>query len=259
MNAKRKNEATLDWRTSVFATLAKALPAAYPGGPSHEAGSRLLLTCLGDAGTLGKLAFVAPSPAALSLSLAHKAALDASPLMEKLKFTEAVSPEGLIRHVSIESASTLFDFFELSMVSVFFSYQALEAFCNDEIFRKAPEPIELNLKKGVNKFTRREAERQLSTADKLGTLLPKILSMPTPKGKTIWEGFRQLEDARDNVVHLKNQTVNDPNNNSEKVLFTLLAKQPLYWPKVANDLLSYFISEPVPNWYKELKSRFPEK
>ena len=130
-----------DWRIAAAAPLAVALPAAYPGGPSFEAGSRLLLSCSGAAGPLGVVSFVAPSPVALAMNIAHSAAQQAEALKRSFKYMEAQSPIGPVRHIT--STTELFDYFERSMVTVFFSYQAIEAFCNEEILRISPAAIEV--------------------------------------------------------------------------------------------------------------------
>lgn len=142
------------------------------------------------------------------------------------------------------------------MVAVFFAYQALEAFCNDEIFRKAPEHINIKIK--INEtLTRREAERKLSTREKLGTSLPAILGVPAIKGTAQWQSYCELESVRNDVVHLKNQTVRSVSGGaeSEKVLFTLLSNDLVRWPRSARDILSYFVLEPEPDWFAEIKHR----
>lgn len=244
-----------DWRIAAAAPLAVALPAAYPGGPSFEAGSLLLLSCSGAAGPLGVVSFVAPSPVALAMNIAHSAAQQAEALKRSFEYKEAPSPTGPVRH--IVSTSKLFDYFERSMVAVFFSYQAIEAFCNEEILRISPAVIEVKGKKGKELLEKREAERQLSTSDKLGNVLPKILNVSTIKGNRLWEKFLDLEHIRNAVVHLKNQTVQNINspNSAEQTLLTLLAKDACLWPRATLQILEHFVRDPIPDWYEQLKNR----
>ena len=244
-----------DWRIAAAAPLAVALPAAYPGGPSFEAGSLLLLSCSGAAGPLGVVSFVAPSPVALAMNIAHSAAQQAEALKRSFEYKEAPSPTGPVRH--IVSTSKLFDYFERSMVAVFFSYQAIEAFCNEEILRISPAVIEVKGKNGKELLEKREAERQLSTSDKLGNVLPKILNVSTIKGNWLWEKFLDLEDIRNAVVHLKNQTVQNINspNSAEQTLLTLLAKDACLWPRATLQILEHFVRDPIPDWYEQLKNR----
>ena len=225
MEVKNK-EPHIDWRTAVVTRLASPLPAAYPGGPRFEAGSRLFLSCSGEAGPIGVIGFVAPNPVALAMNIAHSAALQAEELKQLFEYSEASSPTGLVKQITVASTSDLFDYFERAMVTVFFSYQAVEAFCNEELLRTWLENIDIKMKKKNKILNRREAEKLLSTSDKLGYVLPKILSVPTMKGKSVWQRFRDLESARDEVVHLKNQTVrnSDSSNAAEQILLHLIAK-----------------------------------
>ena len=144
------------------------------------------------------------------------------------------------------------------MVAVLFSYQGVEAFCNDVLMRASGDGIEIKTKKGDRKrVTRREAERQQSTSEKLGNLVPRILSIPTPKGKAVWEHFLSLQHTRDEVVHLKNQLIHakDPKQDSDKVLIQLIADDPRKWPLTTMQILDYFVTQPPPDWYEPLKKR----
>lgn len=242
-----------DWRISAAAQLATPLPAAYPGGRSFEAGSLVLLSCLGKAGPLGLVSFVAPSPVALAMNIAYSAAQQAEELKRSFKYKEEPSPTGPVRHIT--STAKLFDYFERSMVAVFFSYQAIEAFCNEEIIRVSPSAIEVKCKKGKQLLEKREVER-LSTSDKLGNVLPKILNVPTIKGNALWERFLELECIRNEVVHLKNQTLQNSHSSksAEQTLLTLIAKDVCSWPRATMTILEHFVRDPVPNWYEGLKN-----
>lgn len=245
----------IDWRTAVLARFASPLPAAYPGGPSFGTGSLAILTCLGEAGPLGIVSFLAPSPVALAMNIAHSAAKQAEELKQAFVYADTPSPTGPAKRITV--TNSLFDYFEKAMVTVFFSYQAIEAFCNEEIFRSSPNAIEVKIKKKKEALDRREAEKRLSTSEKLGQVLPKILSIPTMKGKAVWQRFRDLESVRDEVVHLKNQTVvdNDPSKEVERILFRLIAEDTRSWPKITMEVLDYFVREPIPEWYEYLKNR----
>lgn len=244
-----------DWRTSAAAQLATPLSAAYPGGPSFEVGDLILLSCSGVAGALGAVSFVAPSPVALALNIAYSASQQAEEIKQSFKYMEAPSPSGVVRHIT--STSALFDYFEKSMVAVFFSYQAIEAFCNEEILRMSSDSIEVKARRGKESLTKREAERQLSSSEKLGSVLPKILDVATIKGNGLWDKFIELERIRDEVVHLKNQTVQDFNQpkDAEQTLLRLLAKDARFWPRATMEILNHFVRDPIPDWYMQLKNR----
>lgn len=250
-------ELPLDWRIAVVTRLASELPAAYPGGPSFDAGSHLIVSCLGEAGSLGVVGFFAPSPVALAMNIAFSAAQQAEELKRAFEFANAPSPTGPVQQITPASTGILFDYFEKTMVTVFFSYQAIEAFCNEQLITTSPAGVEIRKKMRKEMLEKREAERQLSTSYKLGHMLPEILSLPTMKGKSVWQRFRRLESVRDEVVHLKNQTVrnNDPSKDARQILLRLIAEDARSWPRISMEILEHFIREPIPDWYGYLKSR----
>ena len=120
---------------------------AYPGGPSHKAGSVLCLTTLTRDSKGNLIDFLTPSPIALALSIAIKASKRAIKLRQTIAFVDVVNPHGPAKMTT--KVSTLFDYFECCMVVVTFSFQALEVFCNDMIAKKFKGTYKLQRKKKV--------------------------------------------------------------------------------------------------------------
>ena len=234
-----------DWRIDAAANLAP------------PDGRRVYLTCTGDAGALGQIAFFAPSPVALALNTSYAAALEAESHKQNLEFREVPSPDGPMRLVSSTAISHLYDSMEKSMVAVFFAYQALEAFCNDQLFKSPVDSIRMSDKREERVIDRREAERTLSTSEKLGEVLPVVLNVPTPKGTVIWQDFRSLEDMRDAVVHLKNQTVrhHDQSKEPHQTFVYMIAADARRWPRIAVATIRHFISGTTPDWFVEVSRR----
>jgi hypothetical protein len=124
-----------DWRFEAVSTLAQDLPAAYPDGPSHKAGARVLLTTVTKNEKGEPVGFITPSATALALNIAITAAKKAQEVKPNVPYEKCPGPDGTVLTVPTEKSSALFDFFEQSMISVTFSFQALEAFCNHAINR----------------------------------------------------------------------------------------------------------------------------
>lgn len=130
------------------------------------------------------------------MNLAFSAARRAVELKAQFSFKSGLSPFGTSNSITSDQNDLLFTFFENCLVSVTFSFQALEAFCNYSISRTWRKPVEV--KKGKKKETlhHEAAERSISTEDKLKSILPKIYDVPTPSGNASWERFIKLKHAR---------------------------------------------------------------
>ena len=57
-------------------------------------------------------------------------------------------------------------------------------------------------------MTADELERNLTTKEKLATILPALVGVPNPKGKKVWQDFAALKDARDATIHIKSKDAN---------------------------------------------------
>ena len=111
MSSHSSKEIELDWRVAAATRLAIDLPPGYQGGATASAGSRLLLSCVGDGGSFGKIGFVAPSPVAMAMNLSILAAAEGDALKPAIQFKNSPSPDGSVRTVSIESSTALYDYF----------------------------------------------------------------------------------------------------------------------------------------------------
>jgi hypothetical protein len=190
---------TEDWRLQASTTLATDVAAAYPGGPSFPAGSRVVLSSTAETGD-GIASFYTPSAVALALSIAAKACGVAQQLRAQFSTVPAPSPEGPVQ--SHRNHSALFDYFEQCFVACMFAYQAVEAYCNFKIAYNLRGDVNIARRKGAEVMDRERIER-LPVAEKLDLVLPSLTGTDTPKGTIAWEHFRALEALRDSTVHLK--------------------------------------------------------
>ena len=154
--------------------------------------------------------------------------------------------------IEIDSTPFLYDYFELVMIAVTFSFQAIEAFLNNEIVHNAKDNIRVKRKNKWITFTPIDAERNLSTEEKAATVLPEILKIKTPKGKVPWEGFKKLKAARDSTIHIKNKDILQLSE-SENLFFNLLIDDPELYPKYAYQLIKWFFKDrKQPRWFEHL-------
>lgn len=252
-------DGSVDWRTRAWTHLVKGVPAAYPGGPSHRAGSRVMQATVTKDAKGRNVGFTTPSAVALSLSIALKAADYGRTLHKQIEHSEGVSPFGPGTSVTEESIAALFDYFEQCMTILAFSFQAIEAYCNETISAKATGMYELRRKNGVLKLTADDLERKVSTDEKLGTILPRLLGVPTPKNSPIWSDFLELKRARDATIHIKshdsNPRVRQPSDLDDATLFDqFLGANVFTWVRTAVSMIDYFASRnDSPQWLESAK------
>jgi hypothetical protein len=246
-------EKPFDWRIEAISKLVKPLPAAYPGGPAHDAGSLVYLTTVTKKSNGDQIGFITPSSIALALNIAFNAMTKAIEIKKMLKFNPAIGPSGSVATVPFEQTDLIFNYFENCMTNVTFSFQSIEAFCNYSISRNLHKVKEVKdkRKKAVSPS---ETERQLSTEEKLKRVIPDIYNKPTPAGKHIWDKFLKLKHARDSLIHIKyvDQCPLD-NIDTESLYFQFLDIEPEHFPQIAIEILRYWFSdEDMPSWLKNV-------
>lgn len=200
---KKDDDCILDWRIMAASRLATPLPAAYPGGPSHEVGTPVFL----DAYALGpngeEIGFVAPSPMALHMDLAIKGMRKTKRLRAMLVYENVPFYNGSLRAVAQRNIPLLFDMFEACIVTACSSYAALEAFCNYFLGVRLKVPYRLIRGEREIELPPLEVPRKATLEEKLGGILPDILKVPSPKGLQIWEEFKEIKKVRDAAIHVK--------------------------------------------------------
>lgn len=234
-----------DWRLQAALRLGQDVQAAFPGGPSHKAGTPVHL-CTSTRGTGNQpIGFVTPSSTALALNIAMNASIQAIERQNQVKYNNVISPEGPGKSVSYQDATPLFDFFESCMVAITFSFQAVEAFSNLVIADKVQNTFSITRDKGVEVMTIADLERKLSTEEKLHVVLPSLLGVSSPKGKKVWENFKKLKQARDSIVHLKSSD-QYPNRgqlgtvDKSSLYFVFLNNNMTIYPIAAIMMIHYF-------------------
>lgn len=239
-----------DWRIQAASRIREDVPPAYPGGPSHKAGDAIYLVTSTKNSKNEPVGFVTPSATAMALNIAMQASVEASRLGGKLIFSEVLTPEGKGKSIKAKDIRPLFDYFEKCMMAVTFSFQALEGFCNHTIANDLKGTFTLPRKKELKAFTVIELEREVSTEEKLSTVLPGILGVQSPKGEKVWENFVKLKRARDSTIHLKSTDQYPPRDIDRDTLFyQFLNNDPTEFPKSAIRMIVYFAeTKSLPRW-----------
>jgi len=246
-----------DWRIAAVSTLLKDLPAAFPRGPAHKAGTPVYLSSLTKDKQHNAIGFITPSPTALALNAAIRNALRAKELRNTLALTDTLTPLGSGKQVATENLPHLYDFFEHCMIAVTCSFQSLEMFCNEIIARKAQSGFNLKRGKDVITVKGEELERRASTEEKLGSILPSFLGIEGPKGMKLWERFQDLKAARDSTIHCKStETKTDITVDRESLFFQFFRREPIEFPTIAFELIEYFYHDgKLPRWAIAAKNR----
>ena len=194
MSEERSPILDVDWRYRVATTLEEDWVSPYTN-TLYKKGTPVIKPAFVEHGER-RIRIGFPSAPALFLSQSHKAheqALRIHPFLGKWPPVPGKDP-----------SVTAYDYLELIMASVIFSYTALEAFANEEI----PDDFTYEMKRTSGVLVPRDkewVERNLSLDEKLATVLPQVTGKPTPKGSKVWQGYVGLRKLRHRIVHLKRQ------------------------------------------------------
>ena len=240
---------SLDWRIQFATTTVSDIPPAFPGGPSHPAGSTLLVASIVTPADGRPIGFPAPSAAALALSIAAKASRTALSQRQLLRFGAGLAPSGAIINLDQSTTGQLFDYFEQCLVATAFSIQALESYSNYKIAETATGALTIEKRGRKVSLSPAQAERELSTDEKLGRTLPELLGLASPKGSAVWEAYVHRRRLRDAAVHFKSYhqwTSSDQFDDSPYSWF--MQHTPLDIPVPAIKLLRHFAAAHEQSW-----------
>jgi hypothetical protein len=108
----------------------------------------------------------------------------------------------------------------------------------------------------VKSLSPHEAERDLSTEEKFGQLLPAILTVKAPAGTRVWQSFKDLKNARDSTVHLKsNDMFTSDKVDRESLFFFFLNRDAREFPQAAIKIINHYFPSGMPRWLKYAKER----
>lgn len=239
-----------DWRTATSFWV-----VAMNGEPLKEPLAGHQMTSFAD--DQGDVSFHTPSAAALHLNAAWKAARRADSGKPAIRWAVANPSFATVgmaqrgqRQVQADSVGVLFDYFEDTMLCAMSSFAAIEAFCNATLVERCPTGVQVNRKGVLSTIAAEEAERQVSTDEKLKRLVPEALGLPTPAGKAVWQKYVRLKAIRDSVTHFKrrDQARHADASSEPTALHDLLSLEPFELPEIAIDVVRYFHKDLPPRW-----------
>lgn len=146
------------------------------------------------------------------------------------------------------------------MSSAMSSFAAVEAFCNSVIVDRSTKPHRLKRKKLLVDMKPEEVERDVSTDEKLKRIVPKLLGVPTPAGKKVWQDYVALKRLRDSVTHFKrrDQARHADQSHEPTALQDLLNADPYSFPEAAMAAIGYFYApDKQPRWMRSPGWRRP--
>lgn len=253
----------LDKRIRTIVQIARAVPATPQGAPEHAAGSLGVGTTMGRNAEKQLVSIPTPSAVALPLVLAIKSSKQAHELRERWRQFErppsSPSPFGPVTSVDLNEISILYDYFEHCMVVITFSFQAVEAYCNEVIGWYQTDSFTYKRGNTFRELSPREQERQLSTTDKLSLILPSVLDRKNPSGTKIWSDFIELKRWRDSSVHPKSfdaaPKVRQASDLDDPTFFIrLMDAKTISWVRAAVRMIDYFAVETLTGeWLNDAK------
>jgi hypothetical protein len=154
--------------------------------------------------TGAEVSFPTPSAAALHLNAAWKAAKRAQALKDGLMVHLFNSNGRPMVHASEDRIPDLFDYFEEMIAVAINGFGAIEAFCNQTIVEKGGDSITVRTRKKA-KLSKapEEIEREESTDEKVGRIVPTPLNVRSPRGIATWDIYLRVKQLRDAVTHFK--------------------------------------------------------
>jgi hypothetical protein len=216
----------------------------FPGGTPAQPGDQLNVVTTLEKSPLGAFTFITPNPTSLALSVAIAAAQRAVRIRARIKLEPSKQP-GQPEWLSTTSLRDLYSYFEQCMVAVTFSYQAMEAWSNQVVEETVQGTHEVKRKKVINYWTGPEIERNCSTEEKIGTIIPEVTKFPTPRTTKNWQRLKYLKELRDSTIHLKSSDQYVRGASTATTIHSrLLAADPLEFPRIAIAIIKHFSGKP---------------
>jgi hypothetical protein len=199
------------------------------------------------------VSFALPSSASMFLSSALNFQKEVSKINIDDCFDKHPAPQGTWP----EDHTKLFNFFELMIGQIIFSFTALETFSNimipeGYIFqRNRIDP------KSNKEYDKDKTERLISLDVKLDMILPEVLAVTSPSTNTeLWDKFLHLKQLRDRLIHLKSADMRANGPETETIWGDLLREHKTDFVSQAHALIGHFISNKNGfRWFK----KFPYK
>lgn len=206
--------------------------------------------------------FTAPSAVALALDTAIVAAERVNALRSEIQVLPGPGQVSTEQWIYYGPDQIVFDCIQQAMVTVTFSYMALEAYANStlEIHGAVPVTIKLRRRDNNRRVTKpaRYFMDSTSTETKLCEIMPQLLGVESPKDKKYWKQVKSLQNDRIRIVHMKLSTSGPRSKGvghvpSASIFYDFLVTDALWMPRAAAEMIDYL--HPGESWLAPLLKR----
>ena len=188
-----------DWRLHATARLAEDWENPW-SGQTVPKGSRLTVSSIVQLTKKKQLTIPLPNATALLLNASAVAFGSARAIRESNTIDKT-----LRKDVSFHSDKEAFDYIERMIESIVLAFTALEAFVNEAIPEDFVYAHHVRSEVVLEATNKANIERHVPIDEKLASVLPEVLKCESPKGSRCWQGYKQLKQTRDRLVHMKSE------------------------------------------------------
>lgn len=235
-----------DYRLQAITTLAKEY--RRPDGHIHNIGERVMVVSETKF-DVKNLHFGLPNVSAMFLNFSNKFYTESENYFGDSSNFISNSPDSL--DLWVKDNGLLFDILEKRMGAIVFAYSALEAFANRSIPEEYVFEQLSNNKKCTEKYTKEQIENFLSLDTKLGTILPEIFSVKSPKGINLWSQYCDLRKLRNRIIHLKKDDTQKTTPEVKTLWTDLMDQRLLNHAVITKNIIEYFLKNNRPRWLKK--------
>ena len=234
-----------DWRMQDIFYTGEDWTSPWTGKTAPK-GSQITLQSVTQLTKKKQLSFALPNATALCINVSIKSWKESREIRRNSKIDSSIKSQ-----VTFNSKSEAFDYIERVMESIVMAYTALEAFVNEKI----PDNFKYHTNKKseliLKVMDKKDIERWLSLDEKLLSVLPEALGIPSPKGSKCWQGYRKLKVVRDRVIHMKKEDRRSSGPEIPTLWHELFKIEPPYMQ--AKDIIDFFVKKigSQPRWHSE--------
>jgi hypothetical protein len=241
----RVEEPDNDWRMQDVHFLGEDWKSPWTGQVSLK-GTQITLQSITQLTRKKQLCVALPNATALCLSSSMRAWNEAKKIRKESNIDGSIKEQ-----VEFDSRAESFNYIERVMESIVMAFTALEAFVNENI----PDDYEYHAHRKseviLKVMDKKAIERWLSLDEKLSEVLPDAKSVDSPKGSKCWQGYKELKNTRDRIIHMKKE---DRRSSGPEI--------PTLWHKLfkvnapyiqAKEVIDYFVKKTgvKPRWHDE--------
>lgn len=161
----------------------------------------------------------------------------------------------LKKDVSFRSETDALDYIERKIESIVLSFSAIEAFANESIPADFVYARHKNSEILLEAANKEMIERHLSIDEKLTSVLPQVLSCKSPKGTRCWQGYKELKNARDRIIHMKSEDRKSSGSGVDSVWKAIILS---YAPHLAaKAVIDHFVAamKTKPQWHSRFQNQ----